>query len=264
MLSYKAPKLIDTKADFSPYVYLGELAGTFMFLTIAFLMAATANDVAGNQGIVENAQVQSISVAFGFGLATAILAFGDLSGGHYNPAVALGFVLTGDISVTRFLLEVGVQLLAAIASAEAVSGWVAGPVNFANGIDRDFMNVGRALTLEAFCTFLLIITVFVVVHKKVAPVTAAFVIGFSLFMGHMICVPNTGAGLNPARTFGPCVAAREFPGYHWLYWVGPFVGSVFAALLKPLALHVFDESKTSTASNEIIEVSEDSEVEAKV
>lgn len=57
---------------------------------------------------------------------------------------------------------------------------------------------------------------------------APVIIGLSLFLGHMFSIYYTGAGLNPARTFGPCVAARLFPVYHWIYWVGPIIGSLIA------------------------------------
>ena len=40
--------------------------------------------------------------------------------------------------------------------------------------------------------------------------------------------PFTGASLNPARSFGAAVAAHHFPGYHWIYWLGPFLGSLLA------------------------------------
>lgn len=39
----------------------------------------------------------------------------------------------------------------------------------------------------------------------------------------------TGGSLNPTRSFGPCVINREFPGYHWIYWVGPFLGALVSA-----------------------------------
>ena len=38
----------------------------------------------------------------------------------------------------------------------------------------------------------------------------------------------TGGSLNPTRSFGPCVANRNFQGYHWIYWVGPFLGAAVA------------------------------------
>jgi len=39
----------------------------------------------------------------------------------------------------------------------------------------------------------------------------------------------TGGSLNPARSFGPCVATRSFPGTHWIYWVGPLLGATVAS-----------------------------------
>jgi Major intrinsic protein len=39
----------------------------------------------------------------------------------------------------------------------------------------------------------------------------------------------TGAGINPARAFGPDVVAGSFPSYHWIYWVGPFLGALLAS-----------------------------------
>jgi hypothetical protein len=36
--------------------------------------------------------------------------------------------------------------------------------------------------------------------------------------------------LNPARSFGPCVVLGNFPGYHWIYWVGPALGSLLAVV----------------------------------
>ena len=34
--------------------------------------------------------------------------------------------------------------------------------------------------------------------------------------------------LNPARSFGPAVVARQWPHYHWIYWLGPLMGSLLA------------------------------------
>lgn len=34
--------------------------------------------------------------------------------------------------------------------------------------------------------------------------------------------------MNPARSFGPCVALRSFPNEHWIYWLGPALGACLA------------------------------------
>lgn len=41
-------------------------------------------------------------------------------------------------------------------------------------------------------------------------------------------IPFTGASLNPARSLGPDVINRSFPSYHWIYWLGPVLGSLMA------------------------------------
>lgn len=40
----------------------------------------------------------------------------------------------------------------------------------------------------------------------------------------------TGGSLNPARSFGCAVAGRQFPGYHWIYWLGPALGAALSAM----------------------------------
>jgi aquaporin related protein len=54
-------------------------------------------------------------------------------------------------------------------------------------------------------------------------------IGLALFVVEIAGVNYSGASVNPARSFGPCVAAASFTGYHWIYWLGPAMGAVMAA-----------------------------------
>ena len=54
-------------------------------------------------------------------------------------------------------------------------------------------------------------------------------IGLALFVAMMGGVYFTGGSLNPTRSFGPAVAGTSFPGYHWIYWVGPLLGAAVAA-----------------------------------
>lgn len=41
----------------------------------------------------------------------------------------------------------------------------------------------------------------------------------------------TGGSLNPARSFGPDVVTATFDGYHWIYWLGPALGSLLAVVI---------------------------------
>jgi len=49
-------------------------------------------------------------------------------------------------------------------------------------------------------------------------------------VNHFVGVPLTGASMNPARSFGPALATGEWAN-HWVYWVGPIMGAVLAAII---------------------------------
>jgi glycerol uptake facilitator-like aquaporin len=57
---------------------------------------------------------------------------------------------------------------------------------------------------------------------------APLVIGFTIVVDHLVGVPITGAGMNPARSFGPALMAGAWDN-HWIYWIGPLVGAALAA-----------------------------------
>ena len=66
-------------------------------------------------------------------------------------------------------------------------------------------------------------------EKHKATFIAPVGIGLSLFIAELFGVYYTGGSLNPARTFGPCVVLHSFYSYHWIYWVGPILGSLLAS-----------------------------------
>ncbi|SGZ53313.1 CIC11C00000003507 [Sungouiella intermedia] len=209
--------------------FLGEFFGTFTFLWTAFVIAQIANQdptiptVGSNPG-----QLIMISCGFGFGVMVPVFMFFRISGGNLNPAVTLSLVLAGAVPPVRAAFMFAAQMLAGMATAGAASAMTPGPIAFTNGLGGGCSRA-RGVFIEAFATALLCLAVlFMAVEKARATFMAPFVIGIALFLGHLISVYYTGAGLNPARSFGPCVAAKSFPNYHWIYWVGPFLGSAIA------------------------------------
>lgn len=209
----------------------GEFFGTFMFLWIAFVIAQIANQM---QAVTDEpgsqpAQLIMIAFGFGFGVMASIFIFARISGANLNPAVTLTLILAQAVKPVRGALMMLAQMVAGMAAAGAASAMTPGPIAFANGLGGGASRT-RGVFIEAFGTAILCVTVlFMAVEKnEVANAQAPVAIGLSLFLGHLICVYYTGAGLNPARTFGPCIAAKSFPNYHWIYWVGPILGSVIA------------------------------------
>lgn len=176
----------------------------------------------------EPQQLIMISFGFGFGVMMAVFMFYRISGGNLNPAVTLTLVLAQAVPPVRGAIMMIAQMIAGMAAAGAASAMTPGPIAFANALGGGCSR-SRGVFIEAFGTAILCLTVLLLaVEKHKATFMAPFVIGVALFLGHLICVFYTGAGLNPARSFGPAVASKSFPDYHWIYWVGPILGSVIA------------------------------------
>lgn len=211
--------------------FLGEFFGTFIFLWVAFVIAQIANqdpNIPQPGGGSDPMQLIMISFGFGFGVMMGVFMFFRVSGGNLNPAVTLTLVLAQAIHPIRGVVMMIAQMIAGMAAAGAASAMTPGDIAFANALGGGASR-SRGVFLEAFGTFILCFTVLMMaVEKSRATFMAPFVIGVSLMLGHLICVYYTDAGLNPARSFGPCIASRSFPNYHWIYWVGPILGAVLA------------------------------------
>lgn len=149
------------------------------------------------------------------------------NGTDSNAKVTLGLVLVGAVKPLRALIILPTQLVAAIAAAAVVDGLLPGPLTVANSL-KNGTNTAQGLFLEMFLTSQLVITVyFLAVEKHRATFLAPIGIGVSAFLAHIAGTNYTGTSINPARSFGPaCI--QGFVGVHWIFWLGPFMGSILA------------------------------------
>lgn len=122
---------------------------------------------------------------------------------------------------------VPVQLVAGICAAAVVQGILPESLSVANSLGNG-TNKAQGVFLEMFMTAQLVLTVyFLAVEKHRATFLAPVGIGISVFIAHIVGTNYTGTGINPARSFGPaCI--QGFVGHHWIYWVGPFMGSLLS------------------------------------
>ncbi|EXJ81502.1 hypothetical protein A1O1_07566 [Capronia coronata CBS 617.96] len=213
--------------------FISELFGTFLFLFFAFAIAQVANTPPPDEPTAAPNILTVLFIALGFGCSVAINVwlFYRVSGGMFNPAVTLTLCLVGAVPTSRGCIVVLAQILGGIAAAGAVSATLPGPmaVNVRLG---GGCSVTQGLFIEMFTTLQLVLTVVMLAAvKSKASFLAPIGIGIALFIGHLLSIYYTGAGINPARAFGPDVVNHSFPGYHWIYWVGPLLGSLVAAAL---------------------------------
>lgn len=206
----------------------GEFVGTVMFLYFAFSATQIANNVIPPEERSLD-RLLFISLAFGFSLATTAWVFYRVSGGLFNPAVTLGLVLAGGLPPIRGALLFIPQMLGGMVAAALVSCMFPGSATFQTKLTAD-TSIAQGLFIEMFLTAELILTVlFLAAEKSKATFLAPVAIGLALFVSELAGVYYTGGSLNPARSFGPDVVNRQFDGYHWIYWLGPFLGAAIAA-----------------------------------
>lgn len=200
-----------------------ELVGTF-FLCFAGI-AAIVSDV----GIV------GVALAHGLALALAISAMGRFTGGHFNPAVTIAMLATGKMGWQKSLAYIAAQLLGgALAAFMVVFIFPTAAVTAASlGTPMVSSNIGafQGVAMEAILTFFLVTCIFgTAVDSKGPNQLAGFGIGTVLIFDILAGGSMTGASMNPARTFGPALVGGYWD-LHWVYWVGPVLGSVAAGLL---------------------------------
>jgi MIP family channel proteins len=217
-----------------PQRLVAEFIGTFTLIFIG------AGSICADQSLTKSgaAGVGLLGIAAAHGLAIGIMvtAVGHISGGHLNPAVTIGFWVTKRLSTIQSIAYWIAQLAGGTAAAyllvaivpEAVWRPVAlGTPDLAADFTRS-----HGMALEAVLTFFLVFVVFATAadNKGAYAKIAGFAIGLTITMDILFGGPFTGASMNPARSFGPALAAHHWNN-HGVYWVGPLLGGIIAGWL---------------------------------
>ncbi|RUS76318.1 hypothetical protein EGW08_015925 [Elysia chlorotica] len=212
---------------------LGEFFGVTLFVFIGTMSVSGAGGLLG------------VAVAHGLMIALLVSALGNISGGHLNPAVTLGILFAGGIGPMNAVLYVVSQLIGSITGAALTRGVLsqAAFVNISGGASALGANstVSEGLMAEIVLTAILMITILLTaVDNSTKTSLAPIAIGFAVIVDILAGAAISGASLNPARSLGPAVAMTTFNSSvwdnHWLYWVGPGIGAVLAALVHRLIL----------------------------
>ncbi|CAD7076650.1 unnamed protein product [Hermetia illucens] len=180
-----------------------------------------------------------IALAFGLAVFMAIMVVGHASGGHVNPAVTIGLLVAGKISIVRALCYIVVQCAGAIAGTAAIKALL--DEIYHHGLGHtdlaEHITPLQGVGMEFFLGFVLVLTVFGVCdeNKPDSRFLAPLAIGLTVTLGHLGAIRYTGSSMNPARTFGPAVIENKWEN-HWVYWVGPILGGIGASLLYTLSL----------------------------
>lgn len=181
-----------------------------------------------------------IALATGVALSAAITASINVSGAHLNPAVTLVLLATGRIGAPRAAAYVAAQLAGATAAAAAITAIFSGVPGGVEAIAATGLgatgpgagvSAGTVLATEVVITFVLVFVIFGTAVDARAPAgLASFAIGLTVAALILLAGPVSGASMNPARSFGPALVGGVWT-VHWIYWVGPPIGSLVAGFL---------------------------------
>ncbi len=199
---------------------LAELLGSYILLTMGgFAIVSTALGIDGSL---------VIPLGFGLGLMVGLYMFGEVSGGHYNPAVSLGALLDGRIGVVTFGAYVVSQLVGFVLAGYTIA-WAFGEQAAAATITAPNAAIGvtdvDTILLEALGTALLVGVILRVTKSDMVGSTAFLGIGLTLATLAIAFGGFTGGSFNPGRSFGSAVAGGDLSNY-WIYVVGPLLGGV--------------------------------------
>jgi aquaporin Z len=219
-------------ASSNPSKGLAEALGTF---TLTFFGAGSIIMTAYtpfSTGLV------SVAFAHGLALAIAVTATAAISGGHINPAVTLGFILTRRMSVKLGLFYWVCQVGGALIAGGALYGLfpfaAAKLVNYGTPAPGVGVSAPQAIVLEAIATFFLLFAVFGTAVDQRAPKVGGFGIGLTIAFEILAIGPLTGAAMNPARAIGPAFLTSAIQ-FWYIYWIGPLVGGAVGALVYEYA-----------------------------
>ncbi|KAF4375062.1 hypothetical protein F8388_017208 [Cannabis sativa] len=225
---------------------IAEFIATLLFLYVS-VATVIGHKKQSSSNECDGVGLLGIAWAFGGMIFVLVYCTAGISGGHINPAVTLGLFVARKVSLARAVAYMVAQCLGAICGVGLVKGFMKHEYNTfgggANTVASGYSN-GTALGAEILGTFVLVYTVFSATDPKRSardshvPVLAPLPIGFAVFMVHLATIPITGTGINPARSFGAAVIFNNEKAWNdqWIFWVGPFIGALAAALYHQYVL----------------------------
>ena len=217
--------------DFKIKPLAAELIGTFMLMS-AVLGAAfySFNAPAGAAGIL------GVALSIGLTVMVLIRSIGQISGGHYNPAVTLGLVAGGRFAAADAVPYIIAQCAGAVLATLVFSIIGHAPASYAANGYGDLSMLKASMVsvfiIETLLTAFFLMVIMGATRTGATPGFAPMSIGLTLTAIHIMAIPISNASVNPARSLGSAVfAGGEALSQLWVFWAAPILGAVIGALV---------------------------------
>jgi len=203
--------------------FLAELIGTFVIVVLASGSVVLDAKSGGMLGLGFAALAPFVAVT------TMVYAFGKVSMAHFNPAVTVGFLITGHMQRNLLPLYFAAEISGAILASLFVKFVIGTEANLGANAPNYGFPIPIIFGIEVLATALLVATILTVVHKGLrgfGGLAIGAMVGLDIFFFSFI----SGASMNPVRSLAPAILSGEF-GDLWLYWSAPFIGSALVATI---------------------------------
>jgi len=207
---------------------IAEAIGTFALCFIGAGSIVLNTKTGGAVGLI------GIALAHGLILSVMISALGGRPSSKFNTAVTIGFLVTKKQEVGAGISYIISQLIGATVAGLLLRIIFAPDVwqkaHLGTPMLGDGVSFGTGILVEIVLTFFLVTAIWGTAVDDRKPDVGGFAIGLTIAANILMAGPLTGASMNPARTFGPALAGGGFDN-HLVYWIGPIIGAVIAAVL---------------------------------
>ena len=207
--------------------YLAEALGTFALVGIGSFAILSASAGGAPLGIV------SIALGFGLALLVGLYAFGEVSGGHYNPAVSLAMFLDRRVSMNDMFGYWIAQVVGAIVASLVVL--IAFNDDAVAATTTHSSDNWAGIVVEVTMTALFVAVILQSTRSERSRGTALLAIPLTLLAIHVAILPISGSSVNPARSLGPAIVGTDF-GDIWIYLIFPPVGAILGWVIHKVVV----------------------------
>jgi aquaporin Z len=204
--------------------FFAELVGTFIVVASATGSIVIDAKLGGILGI------PFIAFAPFVGVAISVYLFGKVSMAHFNPAVTIGYLITGHLRKNLLAWYFGAEIIGALLASIFVKYVIGTEANLGANVPNYVFSIPFIFGIEVLASGLLMAVIFAVVLTKglkgFSGIAIGGIVGLDIFFfGHI-----SGASMNPARSLSPALLSGHFEDL-WIYWTAPFIGTSLVAFM---------------------------------
>jgi aquaporin Z len=208
--------------------YIAEVLGTFALVGVGSFAIVSAG-----QFPAEGAGLVSIAIGFGLALLVGLYAFGEVSGGHFNPVVSLALFLDRRLARDDLIAYWVAQFVGAVLASIVIL--IAYNDETVAATTTQASDTWAAIVVEVVMSALFVAVILQSTISERTHGTALLAIPLTLLAIHVAAIPISGASVNPARSFGPALVGTEFTDL-WIYFIAPPIGAILGWIAYRVAV----------------------------